>query len=180
MVQIGREYTMLTRIAVAVSVLCLVLPAATFAQGFTQGDKEVLLNGSGVSAQDFDSTIFAINGSLGYFFTNHIEGAIRQGVAFTSVEDQGSSWNGSTRGAADYHFDFGRLWPFVGGSFGATYGDDVSDTWQIGIEGGAKYFVNSTTFIMGMIGFDWFFEDDENDQFDEGQWVYTVGIGFKF
>ncbi len=171
---------MLTRIAVAIGTLCLVFPAATFAQGFTQGDKEVLLNGSGVSSQDFDSTIFSINGSLGYFFTNHIEGAVRQGLAITSVEDSGSTWMGSTRGAVDYHFDLGRIWPFVGGSIGGTYGDDdVSDSWQAGIEGGVKFFVNTTTFLDGMIGYDWFFNDDDTS-FDDGSWVYTVGIGFKF
>ena len=73
---------MLTRIAVAISVLCLILPATTFAQGFSQGDKELLLNGAGVSDKDFDSTVFSVEGSFGYFFTKNIEVADSP-VAFT-------------------------------------------------------------------------------------------------
>jgi hypothetical protein len=171
---------MLTRNAVAVCALCLIFPASVFAQGFTQGDKEALLNMTGVSSSDFDSTIFSINGSLGYFFTNNIEGSVRQGVSLTNIENQGSTWKGSTTVAGDYHFDYGRLWPFVGATFGANYGgDNVPETWLLGIEGGVKFFVNSTTFIDGMIGFDWFLNNDEG-AFENGQWVYTIGIGFKF
>jgi hypothetical protein len=170
---------MLTRIAVAISICCLAFPAAASAQGFSQGDKELLLNASGVSDNSFDSTIFTINASLGYFFTNNIEGTVRQGVGFTSIENGGSSWNGSTRVAGDYHFDYGRLWPFVGGSVGFSYGDDVSDTWKLGVEGGVKYFVNTTTFLVGMIGYDWFLRNDDS-AFDDGQWLYTIGIGFKW
>ena len=40
---------MFTRTTVVVSLLCLILPAATFAQGFTQGDKVLSLGGSGAS-----------------------------------------------------------------------------------------------------------------------------------
>jgi hypothetical protein len=171
---------MLTRIAVAVTVLGLAFPAAAFAQGFMQGDKEFLLNGSGVSDNSFDSTIFSITGSLGYFFTNNIEGSVRQAVRFTSVEHGGSSWEGVTRVAGDYHFDYGRLWPFLGANIGVVYGDDVSESWLIGVEGGVKFFVNTTTFIEGAIGYDWFLDDDESDAFDDGQFVYSVGIGFKW
>jgi hypothetical protein len=68
---------MLTRITVAVTVLCLVLPTTSLAQGFVQGDKEILLNGTGVSDKDFDSTVFSVQGSLGYFLTKNIEVAHR-------------------------------------------------------------------------------------------------------
>jgi hypothetical protein len=172
---------MFTRIAVAISIFCLVFPAAAPAQRFAQGDKEVLLNGAGVSDSDFDSTIFSIQGSLGYFLTDHIEAAVRQSVAFTSVEGGGSSWNAATRGALDYNFDMGRFWPFVGASLGYIYGDDVSDTWAAGLEGGLKFFVSDTAFLLGMLQWEWFFNDDNNDGgFDDGQWVYMVGIGFRW
>ena len=171
---------MFTRVAVAISIFCLVFPAAAPAQRFAQGDKEVLLNGAGVSDSDFDSTIFSIQGSLGYFFTDRFEAAVRQGVAFTSIEDGGSSWNATTAGAVDYHFDLGRFWPFVGGTIGLTYGDDVSDTWIAGIEGGVKFFVSDTAFLLGMIQWQWFLDDNNNEGFEDGQWVYTVGVGFRW
>ena len=92
----------------------------------------------------------------------------------------GSSWNATTRGALDYHFDLGRFWPFVGGNIGYIYGDDVADTWEAGIEGGLKFFVNSTTFVLGMLEYEWFLDNDGNDGFSDGQWIYIVGLGFRW
>ena len=62
------------------------------------------------------------------------------------------------------------------------YGDAVEDTWVAGPEGGLKLFVNDTTFILGQIAYDFFFEDsdDADDAFDDGRWVYTLGIGFRW
>jgi hypothetical protein len=172
---------MLTKAAVAIGVICLVLPATMFAQGFVQGDKELLLNGSGTSDKDFDTSMFTVQGSFGYFFTNRIEGAIRQSVGFSNIEHGGSSWAAATRGAVDYNFDLGRFWPFVGGNLGYVYGDGVKDTWEAGIEGGLKFFVNSTTFILGQVEYLWFLNnDDTNNEISDGEFVYTVGIGFKW
>ncbi len=172
---------MLTRITVALSVFCLVLPATLFAQGFSQGDKELLLNGAGTSDKDFDSTVFSVQGSFGYFFTKNIEAALRQSVSLSTIENSGSSWAATTRGALDYHFDMGRFWPFVGGNIGYMYGDDVSDTWEAGIEGGLKFFVNSTTFVLGMLEYQWFLNnDDDSEGFSDGQWIYVVGLGFRW
>ena len=170
---------MLTKSIVTISVLCLVLPVGAFAQGFNQGDKEVLLNAAGVSENDFDSNVFSLEGSFGYFFTKNIEGAIRQSFSISSIEDQDSRWNANTRGALDYHLDLGRFWPFFGGSIGYTYGDDVTDTWTAGLEGGVKYFVNPTTFIMGRVEYDWLLDSDESG-FSDATWVYVIGIGFKW
>jgi len=172
---------MSTRVAVAIGILCLILPTTTFAQGFSQGDKEVLLNGTGTSDKDFDSTDFSIGGSIGYFLTKNIEAAFRQDLRFVNVENGGSSWNGISRGALDYHFDLGRWWPFVGGNIGYSYGHNVSDTWEAGIEGGLKFFVNTTTFLLGMVEYEWLLDSDHTPSgFDHGQWVYAVGIGFRF
>ncbi len=171
---------MLTRVPVAVGVLCLILPTLTLAQGFSPGDKEVLLNGSGVSDKDFDSTSFSVTGSLGYFFTKNIEAAFRQSLSFVNVENGGSAWNAASRGAADYHLDLGRFWPFVGGNIGYIYGHNIRDTWAGGLEGGLKFFVNSTTFILGMLEYQWFFDSDDDSGFNQGQWIYTVGLGFRW
>ena len=171
---------MLKGITVAITVLCLLLPASTWAQGFTPGSKEILLNGAGVSDKDFDSTVFSIEGSFGYFFTRSIEVSVRQAVAATHVENEGSSWNAATRVAGDYHFDLGRWWPFVGANIGYIYGDDVTDTWEAGLEGGLKFFVNSTTFVLGMLEYEWFLDNDSDDGFSDGQWLYIIGLGFKW
>jgi hypothetical protein len=172
---------MLTKGIVVVGVLCLVLPVGVFAQGFTQGDKVLLLNASGVSDNGFDSTIFSVAGDLGYFFFPRIEGDLRQSVQFSNLEGLGSSTNASTRGALDYHLDMGRMWPFIGASIGYIYGDNVTDSWEAGLEGGLKYFVNTTTFVLGRVEYQWFFNSSHQPNgFDNGQWVYVVGIGFRW
>ncbi len=173
---------MAIRVPVVINLLCLILSAATFGQGFTQGDKDLTLTGSGASSKDFDSTTFSIEGYFGYFFTNNIEGMIRQGVGYADVPGADNNWNASTRVAADYHFDLGHWWPFVGVNLGYIYGDQVNDTWVAGPEGGVKYFVNETTYILGLVEYEFFFDSSDNidDAFDDGRFVYIVGVGFRW
>ncbi|MGH7215097.1 MAG: hypothetical protein ACREIT_10075 [Tepidisphaeraceae bacterium] len=47
---------------------------------------------------------------------------------------------------------------------------------------GVKFFVNSTPFIFLMAEYQFFFEDsdDAGDAFDDGQFVYSLGIGLRF
>jgi hypothetical protein len=97
---------MLTRVVVAAGILCLILPASGFAQGFSQGDKTFELSGTGTAENDFDNSAFSFQGALGYFFTDNIEGLVRQDLAFADVGD--SSWSAATRVALDYNFDMGR------------------------------------------------------------------------
>jgi hypothetical protein len=160
-----------------VGLLCLILPAATFAQGFTQGDKDLTLNATGTSSDDFDNTTLALSGNLGYFFTPNLEGSVRQSLVFADAPG-GSTWGATTSLAVDYNFDLGRWWPFVGGSVGYIYGDDVADGWAVGPEGGVRYFVNDTTYILGMVQFLW--TENEGDFQDEGAFTYTLGIGFRW
>jgi hypothetical protein len=168
---------MLTRMAVATTILSLILPVTGFAQGFSQGDKVLSLNGVGLSNEDFDSTTFSVSGDLSYFFTSNISGAIRQTVGFSDVANGDSEWTASTRVAVDYNFDMGRWWPFVGGSIGYVYGDDIDDTWVGGPEAGVRFFVNQTTFILGMIEWEFFFD---NSSEEDSEFIYVLGIGFRW
>ena len=156
-------------------------PAIAQAQ-FEQGDWELTLSGSGGSDKDFDSTSLAVQGSLGYFFTDNIEVALRQAAGYASVDGGDDLFTGSTRVAADFHFDLDRWQPFVGGNIGYVYGDGVNDTFEAAPEAGVKYFVNSTTFIFALIEYQFFFEnsDEADDAFDDGQWVYSLGLGFRW
>lgn len=76
----------------------------------------------------------------------------------------------------------GRFWPFVGVSLGYVYGDAVEDTWVAGPEAGLRYFVNETTFVVGMVEYEFFFEDSDEaeDAFDDGRFVYTLAMGFRW
>lgn len=170
------------------------LPAAALAQGGgvqggglgpTVGDREFSISGSGNSEQDFDTGSLSVTGDLGWYVTERWVLGIRQSVNYasvkgTSIEDD--FWNGSTRGFADYHFGQNAWRPFVGGNLGLVYGDGVKDTGLAGLEGGVKYYVLPKTFISGLAEYQWFFDssDDVDDEFEDGAWVYSVGLGFNF
>src|SRR3954469_16164137 len=101
------------RYAILLSAVGLLLLAPTVAHAqFKQGDWELTLGGTGANGPDFDGTSFGVNGSLGYFFTDQIELALRQSITYTDI-GVGSAWDGSTRIAGDFHFDLGRWQPFV-------------------------------------------------------------------
>jgi len=149
---------------------------------FEEGDKEVTVSGSAANGPDFNGVIGSINGSLGYFMTDNLELSLRQSVTYSDFGAGGSSLNGSTRVALDFHFDLEALQPFVGGNFGYVYGDAVNDTFEAAPEAGVKWFVNSTTFIFAMAEYQFFFDsaDNADNAFQDGQFVYTLGIGFRF
>jgi hypothetical protein len=145
------------------------------------GDWELTLGGSGASAHDFKGGRGEVAGSLGYYLTPHWQVSVRQGIGFSDVFEN-SSWSGATRLALDYHFDLDRWRPFVGVNFGGIYGDGVTDTFASGLEAGIKYYVQPRTFIMGMLEWQWLFKSarDAGDAFDDGQFIYTLAIGFNF
>jgi len=158
----------------------LLLP--TFSYGyFETGDKEVTLSGSASNSADFDGVFIGANGSLGYFITDNLELSIRQSLTYTDVGTP-SALNGSTRVAVDFHFDLEAWQPFVGGNLGYVYGDAVNDTWEAAPEAGVKWFVNSTTFVFAMVEYQFFFDKASNvgSNFDNGQFLWTLGIGFRF
>jgi hypothetical protein len=155
-------------------------PRSTFAY-FEDGDKEITLSGTAANGNNFDGVVAGVNGSLGFFVSDQLELSLRQTLTYTDIGVD-SSLNGSTRVAVDFHFDAEALQPFVGANFGYVYGDAVSDTFEAAPEGGVKWFVNSTTFIFAMVEYQFFFDsaDDADNSFEDGQFVYTLGIGFRF
>lgn len=173
---------MSVRTIVVVGLLCLALPVATFAQGFTQGDKVLSLGGSGVSDDDFGENNFTVEGSFDYFFTDNLSGGIRQGLSFIDTAGGDNDWSGATRVALDYNFDMGRWWPYLGGNFGYVYGDLIDDTFVAGPEAGVRYFVNETTFLLGAVEYEFFFDDsdDVDSAFDDGRFIYTLAMGFRW
>ena len=164
--------------ALAVAALAM-LPQSSYGY-FEEGDKEITLSGQAANGPDWDGVFIGVNGSIGYFITDNLEVALRQSLTYSDFG--GSDLSGSTRVAVDFHFDLEALQPFVGGNFGYVYGDAVSDTFEAAPEGGVKWFVNSTTFIFAMVEYQFFFDSGESasGSFDDGQFVYTLGVGFRF
>ncbi|MDX1735641.1 MAG: hypothetical protein R3228_14805, partial [Halioglobus sp.] len=109
----------------------------------------------------------------------------RQSANFTDVKGDNLSrdiWNGSTRGYVNYHFGENNARPFVGASLGAVYGDAVDDTGFAGLEFGLKYYVLAKTYILGRAEYQFFFDSggSAEDNWDDGAFAYTIGVGFNF
>ena len=171
---------------IALTALLAAAPLTALAQqnyvGPQAGDKEFSLSGSGSSDQNGDNANFGISGDLGYYLTPDLEMGIRQSVNYDNPANSNSDWNGATRGFADYHFLHNAFRPFVGGSLGGIYGDNVNDSGFAGLEVGAKYYVREKTFVTGRAEYQWFFDsaDEADNRFSDGAWAYTVGLGFNF
>jgi hypothetical protein len=158
----------------------LLVPTLSYGY-FEEGDKEITLSGSASNGSDFDGVFIGANGSIGYFVTDNLELSVRQSLTYTDV-GVSSALNGSTRVAGDFHFDLEAWQPFVGANFGYVYGDAVSDTFEAAPEAGIKWFVNSTTFVFAMVEYQFFFDeaDEADNAFEDGQFLWTLGIGFRF
>ena len=149
--------------------------------GPSAGDWELQLGGGGSNDNEFSESSFSADITLGYYFDSNWQGVIRQGADYSDLG--GTAWNGSTRVGIAYHFDgFGQVRPFLGAGVGYIYGDSVNDSWTAAGTGGLKWYVKPETFIFGRVDYEWLFDDgdDAEDSFDDGRFLYTVGIGFNF
>lgn len=147
------------------------------------GEHEITLGGSGGSNTSFDSSFGGLNFSYGTYFNPTLLGQLRQSVNYSNPDIGGTQWNGSTKLAVQQHLTArGRVRPFVGVNFGRVYGDAVQDTWAAGLEAGAKFYVQSHTFVYVMAEYGWFFERARriDNSFGDGQLNFGVGIGYNF
>ena len=164
----------------------LLIPAASaHAQKYLDaGTWELTLSGSGASNQDINAGNFGVQGSIGYFLLDQLEIIGRQTVNYVDTDNigGGTSWSASSAVAADYHFDLDRWQPFVGAAIGYSYGKNTNDTAFAGPEGGVKYFVKDDTFIYALVQYQFFFNegDDVSDAFEDGSFLYALGIGFTW
>ena len=162
----------------------LLIPAASaHAQKYLDaGTFELTLSGSGASNRDVNSGNFNVNLGIGYFLLDQLEITGRQSIGYNDPEvgPTGVAWSSSV--AIDYHFDLDRFQPFIGAAIGYNYGTGVVDTGIFGPEGGVKYFVKDDTFLFALVQYQFFFRngDDLTDNFDDGSFLYAIGIGFTF
>lgn len=166
---------------ISILITVSILLTAPRALAYREGDLELVLGGSGSSDESFEGTVFNLEAALGYFMSPNIETTWRQGVSFADAPG-GNNWNGSTRLAFDYHFVLEGWYPYLGANIGYLYGDTVKEQFIAGPELGVKYFVNRTTFINGGIEYQFLFRNvkDADDNFNDGRFVYILGIGVRF
>jgi hypothetical protein len=150
--------------------------------GARAGELEFTLGGSGSSNKDLDNSLGGVNFSVGYFMSDTLEIVGRQSASYANGPGGGGAdYNGSTFVALDQHFGSSRLRPFVGINFGGLYGDNTSDTWAAGLEAGLKFYVHPQTFVFGLANYEWTFKNsgDATDNFDNGAFLWTLGVGFN-
>ncbi len=171
--------TMTNRTLLVAAGLTTAALAAPASAQFQEGDYEIRLDGFAQTDVNVNGTDIRVGGTLGYFFSDQLEGGVRQTLGFNDLG--GSNTNGSTALFGNYHFGDpgGELQPFIGASLGYNYGDAVTDTFFAGPEGGVKYFIEDNWFIFGQVEYQFFFEDgDEADEaFDDGSFLFRLGVG---
>jgi hypothetical protein len=174
-------------LAFAAVTLCATLALSTPAKAQVTNPYELTLSGSASNGPDFDGVNAAANVGIGYYFTEALEVGLRQSLTYSdlTVGNKGSALNASTGVFLDYHFKFGdhgEWQPFIGANIGYVYGDSVNDSFEAGPEGGVKYYVNANTFIQVVAQYQFFFNagDDASAAFHDGQFIYSLGIGFRF
>jgi hypothetical protein len=175
---VNSKVSLIAKVCIVAVALCL-LPAFVFAAeptyGFHKGDREFTLSGSGSSDHSLRRTDFTTSLSVGYFLTDNFEGSFRQDIGINCRE--GSSWDGATALAIDYHFNLGRVQPLIGVSAGYSYGDRIKDQWVAGPEAGVKVFINQTTFVRAQVQYE--FPVAESFKSD-GRFIYGLGLGVRF
>ncbi len=169
-----------------VAAAALLIPAASVSAedfpGLDQGTWELTLSGSGASNQDVNAGNAALQGSIGYYLLDQLEIQGRQTVSYNDSDTGGTNVTASSAVALDYHFDLDRFQPFIGVGVGYAYGKDANDTGFAGPEAGLKYFVKNDVFLYGLVQYQFFFDsaDEADNNFDDGSFLYGVGIGFTF
>jgi len=173
-----KEVLMLRKLFGASLVVAVMTLIPSFARAdFHAGNWELTLGGSGNSNKGLTQGSFNVEGSIGYFFTKDLEVAFRQNLGYADFNN-GTTVTAQSRVAADYHFDMGNFKPFIGANIGYFYGGSgVHDTWEVAPEGGVKYFLNSTTFVYGLVEYQIFFSSGNSASFDKGSFVYSLGLG---
>jgi len=163
------------------AIICLALSPALVSADPEAGDGLFALTGTGSSDKGFDNNVAAVSFDVGKFFSDNLAAGLRQSFGFADSENN-SSWSGASRGFVDYHFDAGSWQPFVGANLGGIYGDEVDETFFAGPEAGVKYYVRDKTYITVQVEYQVFFDSasDADDNFDDGAFAYSAGIGYNF
>jgi hypothetical protein len=162
------------------------VPRVAAAEEYDRSPWEFTLAGTGTSDKEFDNNSVGVDIGLG-FFLGPFDLGVRQSLNYASTSTafgDTDAFDGSTRAFADFEIEIGPFAPFIGANIGYVYGDFVKDQFIAGPEGGLKIYFheNHDVFIFGRIEYQFFFEDSDqaDDAFEDGQFVYTIGVGFRF
>jgi hypothetical protein len=144
---------------------------------------DVLVAGTGTSNDDFDAGGAQAVVSVGYYFSDMVELSVRQNGSYGDAgEGSPEVWNGASRAALDFHVPLGKVVPYFGANFGYVYGDTVNDSLMAGPEAGVKIYLQDDAYLMVGAEYEFFFDsgDSLETAFDDGQFLYLLGMGMRF
>jgi hypothetical protein len=162
--------------------ILLAIASTSFA-GPKAGDRSFSISGTGTGDKEFDNSNFGATGAVGWFYTPNVEYGVRQSFSWSDRSNGGNDFNGSTRGFIDYHFREDKaLRPFVGASLGYLYGDTTSNSFIAGPEVGLRYYIQPRAFINTSLEYQFLFDDgdDADNSFNDGVFIYGLGLGILF
>jgi hypothetical protein len=144
-----------------------------------KGDSMLTLSGGGASTVSGDNSFsLSVSAQLSHMVTNEFEILVADAPGYTDA-GPGSSWTNTFAIGLAYNVPGIKIAdkdfvPFIGGSCGymSGFGDD---TFTTGAFGGARYFVDKSTFIFGQVAYSWGWNGSESDAL-----LYSLGIGWKF
>ncbi len=165
-----------------IAAVCL-MPALAMAQG-ARGPFELTLSGTGSNGPNFNGFDASATAGLGYFINDNLELGVRETATYDDLGIK-AFLDTDTRAAVDLHFplgDQGQFLPFVGANIGYIAGGGVKNQWEAAPEGGLKYFINNSTFVEFAIEYQFYFNQHSTagSSFSNGQFIYSLGIGFRF
>lgn len=164
-------------------------PATSADLGWTdvgplRGIQELTFGGSGGSNRNLSDSFGGATASYGVYLNDNWQAVLRQSLNYINPGNGGSTrWNGSTRVAADFHFNTTTAAiPFIGASLGRIYGTALRDTWSGGLEAGVKYYLQRRVFVFGLVEYNWLFQRTKelDNNFGDGQLYWSFGVGFNF
>jgi len=163
----------MNRKLIVTAALALLLAPAISKAGFKQADWDLTLAGAGANDKDFESYSASLSAGIGYFLADQFEVGLRPSAI---ISDGGSDHVWILPVFADFHFGDGNVVPFVGANLGYQFGGGTAeDSWSAGPEGGIKWFLNPTTYVFGIIQYQF----SLNEGFDSGGFVYGLGLGVR-
>jgi hypothetical protein len=166
---------------VAFAALLLVGPCFAYAQNLASdaGPFEVTVAASGSNNRGFTTGGFSVAGSVGYFVVPFLEIAARDNWTYSDL-GSGYGWQNTARAAIDFNIPLNNFEPYIGANIG-YFASHNPDAWSplAAPEVGLKFLFTQNVFIYGQVEYDFFWRDTGNT-FNNGQFVYNVGLGFRF
>jgi hypothetical protein len=77
----------------------------------------------------------------------------------------------------------GPLRPFVGLNVGRLYGEQAREDWTAAVGAGARYFVQTRTYVRAAVDYGWMFSPARRGweaRLEDGTWAWSLGLGFAF